>query len=109
MGAKAGYHLAFIDIFEERFSIRYFFCGKSGSSGTELLILRGISHRTLLTFLGTPSSPDGAAAGVHAVATSNRQGALLVLIPQEAGFQADVKADPSCGIQSHSIGTLTLK
>lgn len=109
VGAEAGNHLALIDIFEERLSICNFFCGKSGSSGTQLLVLRSISHGTLLAFLSTPGCPNGAAAGIHAVAASNRQGALLVLIPQEAGFQADIKTDPSCGIQSHSTGTLTLE
>lgn len=76
--------------FEERFSICNFFCGKSGSSGTELLVLRCVSHGTLLAFLCTPGCPNGAAAGIHAVAASNGQSALLVIIPQEAGFQADI-------------------
>lgn len=40
---------------------------------------------------------------------SDGQGALLIVIPQVAGLQADVKADSSCGIQSHSIGTLALE
>lgn len=53
--AEAGYHLALVDIFEERFPIRNLFCRKPGSSGTELLILWGVSHRTLLTLLGSPA------------------------------------------------------
>lgn len=76
--------------FEKTFAICNFFCGESGSSGTELLVLRCVSHGTLLTLLGAPGCPDWAAAGVHAVAPSHGQGALLVLVPQEAGFQADI-------------------
>jgi len=90
MGAEAGDHLALIDIFEERFSVCNFFGGESGPSGTELIILRRVSHRTLLTFLGTPGRPNGAATNVHAVAAGNRQSAFLVLVPQEAGFHADI-------------------
>lgn len=76
--------------FEKTFAICNFFCGESGSSGTELLVLRCVSHGTFLTLLGAPGCPDWAAAGVHAVAPSHGQGALLVLVPQEAGFQADI-------------------
>lgn len=90
MGAEAGDHLALVDIFEERFSICNFFCGESGPSGTELIVLRRVSHRTLLAFLSPPGRPDGAATGVHAVAAGNGQSAFLVLVPQEAGFQADI-------------------
>lgn len=109
VGAEAGNHLAFIDIFEERFSVCNIFCGKSGSSGAELLILRRVSHGTLLTFLRTPGRPHRAAAGVHAVAAGNGQRALLVIVPQEAGFHADIQADPPGGIQTHPTGTLALK
>lgn len=109
MGTEAGYHLALIDIFEERFPICNFFCGEARSSGTELLVFRGVSHRTLFAFLTTPGRPYGAAAGVHAVTAGNRQCALLIIVPQVAGFQADVKADPSGGIQSHSTGALALE
>lgn len=76
--------------FEKPFAICNFFCGESGSSGTELLVLRCVSHGTLLALLGAPGCPDRAAAGVHAVAPSHRQGALLILVPQEAGLQADI-------------------
>lgn len=76
--------------FEERFPICNFLCGKARSSGTELLVFRGVSQRTLLAFLGAPGCPHGAAAGIHAVAAGDRQCALLVVVPQVAGFQADV-------------------
>lgn len=109
MGAEAGNHLALIDIFKERLSICNFLRGEPGPPGTEFLVLRRVSHRTLLTFVGAPGRPHGAAAGVHAVAAGDGQSALLILVPQEAGFQADIQADPPCGIQSHPSGTLTLK
>lgn len=86
MGAEAGYHLALIDIFEERFSICNIFRSKSWSSGAELLILWGVSHGTLLTLFRAPGSTYRAAAGIHAVASSNRQSALLIIIPQVTCF-----------------------
>lgn len=109
VGAEARYHLALVDIFEERFPICNVFGRKPGSSGTELLILWGVSHWTLLTLFGPPGCPNRAAAGIHAVTASDGQGALLIVVPQEAGLQADVKADSSCGIQGHSVGTLALE
>lgn len=109
MGAEAGNHLAFVDVFEERFSVCNFFGGKSGSPGTELVVLGRVPHGALLALLGAPGRPHGAAAGVHAVAARNGQHALLVLVPQEAGFHADIQADPPGGIQGHPVGTLTLK
>lgn len=90
VGAQVGNHLTLVDVFEKPFAICNFFCGESGSSGTELLVLRCVSHGTLLALLGAPGCPDRAAAGVHAVAPRHRQGALLVLVPQEAGLQADI-------------------
>lgn len=109
VGTEAGYHLAFVDIFEERLSICNIFGGKPRSSGTELLILLAVFHGTFLTLFCSPGCPDRAAAGIHPVAASDGQGALLIIIPQEAGLQADVKADSSCGIQSHPAGTLALE
>lgn len=109
VGTEAGYHLALIDIFEERFPICYVFRGKPGPSGTELLILPAVPQWTLLTLFRPPGCPDRAAAGVHSVAAGNGQGALLIVVFQEAGLQADIKTDSSCSIQSHSTGTLALE
>lgn len=107
--AETWYHLAFIDIFEERFPIRNVFGRKPRSSGTELLILRGVPHWTLLALFSPPGCPNRAAAGIHTVTASDGQGTLLIIVPQEASLQADVKADSPCGIQGHSIGTLALE
>lgn len=90
MCTQAGDHLTLIDIFEERLPICDFFCGKSRSSGTEFLILRSVPHGTLLTFLAAPGCPHRAAAGVHAVASDNGKSAFLIIIPQVAGFQANI-------------------
>lgn len=109
VGTEAGYHLALVNVFEERFPICYVFRGKPGSSGTEFLILPAVSQRTLFTLFCSPGCPNGAAAGIHSVAASNGQRALLVVVLQEAGLQADIKADSSCSIQSHSTGTLALE
>lgn len=109
VGTEARYHLALVDIFEERFPICDVFGRKPGSSGTELLILWGVPHWTLLALFSPPGCPHRAAAGIHTVTASDGQGALLIVVPQEAGLQADVKADSSCGIQGHSIGTLALE
>lgn len=109
VGTEAGYHLALIDIFEERFPICNVFCGKPRSSGTEFLILPAVSQWTLLTLFRSPGCPNRAAAGIHSVAASDGQGALFIIILEEAGLQADVKTDSSCSIQSHSIGTLALE
>ena len=76
--------------FEETFAVGNFLGGEAGPSGTELLVLRRAFRGTLLALLGAPGCPDWAAAGVHAVAPNHGQGALLVLVPQEAGFQADI-------------------
>lgn len=76
--------------FEERFPIRNVFGRKPGSSGTELLILWGVSHWTLLALFGPPGCPNRAAAGIHAVTARDGQGAFLIVVPQEAGLQADV-------------------
>lgn len=109
VGTEAGYHLALVDVFEERFPICYVFRGKPGSSGTEFLILPAVPQWTLLTLFCSPGCPNGAAAGIHSVAASDRQGALLIVIFQEAGLQADIQTDSSCSIQSHSTGTLALE
>lgn len=109
VGAEARDHLALVDVFEERFPICDVFCGKARASGAELLVLGCVPHRTFLALVSAPGSPDRAATGVHAMAAGDGEHALLVLIPQEAGLQADIKADPSGGIQRHPIGALTLE